>query len=147
MELITPLGGAVHSGTYNGNALSVAAGTACLKKVLTSSAYAKIMKLGDELHKGVEDAIVDSETRAAVGHCTMMGNIFFGLDEAPKNCREAFKCDPTTWYKYWINMLNRGVVPAGAGWFEEWMVSAMHEADDIKKTIQATYETLKSIKK
>jgi glutamate-1-semialdehyde 2,1-aminomutase len=146
MELITPLGGAVHYGTYNGNPLSVAAGTACLKNVMTSTAYAKIMKLGEELYKGVADAIADTNTKAAVGHCTMMGNIFFGLDEAPKNYREAAECDSKTWYRYWINMLNRGVIPSGSAWFEEWMVSAMHEANDIKKSIQATYETLKAIK-
>jgi len=76
----------------------------------------------------------------------MMGTLFFGLDQPPKNYREAVQCDPPTWYRYWINMLNRGVVPSGSAWFEEWMVSAMHAPDDIQKSIQATYETLKAIK-
>lgn len=146
MELVTPLGGAVHYGTYNGNPLSLAAGTSCLKKVMTSAAYAKIMKLGEELYKGVTNAIADTNTKASVGHCTMMGTIFFGLDQAPKNYREASKCDSKTWYRYWINMLNRGVIPSGSAWFEEWMVSAMHETNDIEKSTQATYETLKAIR-
>jgi len=145
MELITPLGGAVHYGTYNGNPLSLAAGTASLKKVMTPSAYANIMKLGEKLWKGVTDAITDTNTKAAVGHCTMMGTIFFGLDEPPKNYREAMKCDSKKWYRYWINMLNRGVVPSGSAWFEEWMVSAMHQSEDIDKSIQATYDTLRQI--
>ena len=146
MELITPLGGVVHYGTYNGNPMSVAAGTACLKKVMTLNAYAKIMRLGEELYQGVEDAIIDTKTKAAVGHCTMMGTIFFGLDQPPKNYREASQCDPPTWYRYWMNMLNKGVVPSGSAWFEEWMVSAMHETEDIQKSTQATYETLKAVK-
>jgi glutamate-1-semialdehyde 2,1-aminomutase len=146
MELITPLGGAVHYGTYNGNPLSVAAGTACLKQVMTPTAYAKIMKLGEELYKGVAGAIADTNTRGAVGRCTMMGNIFFGLDEPPKNYREAAECDSKMWYRYWINMLNRGVIPSGSAWFEEWMVSSMHETVDIQKSIEATYETLKAIR-
>ena len=146
MQMITPLGGAVHYGTYNANSLSVAAGTACLKKAMTPAAYTKIMRLGDELYKGVKNAIIDTKTRAAVGRCTMMGTIFFGLDQPPKNYREASSCDAAKWYRYWINMLNRGVVPSGSAWFEEWMISAMHEQQDIEKTIQATYDTLKQIK-
>jgi len=146
MSMITPVGGAVHYGTYNANALSVSAGTACLKKVMTPAAYSKIMRLGDELYKGIENAITDTKTRAAVGRCTMMGTIFFGLDQPPKNYRDASMCDSAKWYRYWINMLNRGVVPSGSAWFEEWMISAMHEPQDIEKTIQATFQTLKNIK-
>jgi len=145
MELITPLGGAVHYGTYNGNPLSIAAGAASLKQVMTPAAYDKIMKLGERFYKGVTDAIRDTKIKAAVGHCTMMGTIFFGLDEAPKNYREASMCDSKTWYRYWINMLNRSVIPSGSAWFEEWMISAMHEPEDIDKSIQATYDTLKEI--
>jgi glutamate-1-semialdehyde 2,1-aminomutase len=146
MEMITPLGGVVHYGTYNANPLSTAAGLACLKKVLTSNAYAKINNLGEELYKGVVDAIADTGIKAAVGRCTMMGCIFFGLDKVPKNYREASACDAAMWNKYWINMLNRGIIPSGSAWFEEWMVSAMHEPEDIQKTIQATYDTLKNIR-
>jgi glutamate-1-semialdehyde 2,1-aminomutase len=146
MELITPLGGAVHYGTYNGNSLSVAAGTACLTKVFTQKAYEKIMRLGDDLYKGITDAIKDTNTKAAVGRCTMMGSIFFGLEEPPRNYREASKCDAAKWYRYWISMLNRGIVPSGSAWFEEWMISAMHETEDVRKTIDATYDTLKFLK-
>ena len=146
MEMITPLGGAVHYGTYNGNSLSVAAGTACLKKVFTQKNHEKIMRLGDQLYRGVVDAIADTGTKAAVGRCTMMGSIFFGLDQQPKNYREAAKCDAAKWYRYWINMLNRNVVPSGSAWFEEWMISAMHEEEDVQKTIVATYDTMKNIK-
>ena len=145
MQLITPIGGVVHYGTYNGNPLSIAAGIACLKKVMTSSAYEKIAKLGDQLYKGVSDAISDTKTKAAIGHCGMMGTIFFGLDTPPKNYREAARCNPQTWYRYWINMLNRGVIPSGSAWFEEWMISAMHESEDVAKSTQATYDTLKAI--
>jgi len=146
MEMITPLGGAVHYGTYNGNSLSLAAGTACLKKVLTSAAYVEIMQLGDKLYKGIENAVADTRTKAAIGRCTMMGTIFFGLEQPPKNYRQASKCDTEKWYRFWISMLNLGVIPSGSAWFEEWMISAMHEPGDIEKTIQATYDALKYIK-
>ena len=146
MNMVTPVGGAVHYGTYNANSLSVAAGTACLKKAMTPVAYTKIMRLGEDLCKGVQNAISDTKTSAAIGRCTMMGTIFFGLEQPPKNYREASRCDAAKWYRYWINMLNRGVAPSGSAWFEEWMISAMHEPSDIEKTIQATYETLKSIR-
>jgi glutamate-1-semialdehyde 2,1-aminomutase len=143
MEGIMPLGGTAHFGTYNANALCVAAGVACLKKALTPTAYSKMAKLSDQLYGGIEDAIKDTKTRAVLGRCAMMGQIYFGLDAPPRNFREAVLSDRTKWHRYWISMLNRGVIPSGSAWFEQAMVSAMHEPDDIEKSVHATYDTLK----
>jgi len=141
-----PLGGAIHFGTYNANPLCVAAGLAALKEVFTSDTYSEMCKLNDQLYKGVKDAVEDLKIKAAVIKVGNMGSIFFGLDELPKNFREAFKCDKFTWYRYWINMINRGVIPYGGAWFEEWFVSAMHTKEDIEITIEKTADTFKVLK-
>ena len=146
MEEILPLGGAIHFGTYNANPLCVAAGLTALKEIFTSNTYSEMCKLNDQLYKGVKDAVEDLKIKAAVVKVGNMGSIFFGLDELPRNFREAFKCDKFMWYRYWINMINRGVIPYGGAWFEEWFVSAMHTKEDVDVTIEKTMDTFKVLK-
>ena len=42
-------------------------------------------------------------------------------------------------------MLNRGVIPMGSAWFEEWSISAAHTEDDIDRTLEATEQVLREI--
>ena len=147
MEEITPIGGAVHYGTYNANPLSVAAGLAALREVFTEEAHERMKKLNEKLYKGVKDALEDTKIKAVLTKVGNMGSIFFGLDKTPKNFREAFRSDKHMWYRYWLGMINKGVIPYGGAWFEEWFVSAMHTEEDIDKTIEKVYETFKELKK
>ena len=105
-----------------------------------------MFRLNEKLFKGVLDAFEDTKTTAALIRKGNMGAIYFGLDELPKNYREAAESDANMWYRYWISMINHGIIPYGGAWFEEWFVSAMHTEEDIEKTIQTYYEVLKEIK-
>ncbi|MEM2021247.1 MAG: aminotransferase class III-fold pyridoxal phosphate-dependent enzyme [Zestosphaera sp.] len=145
MENITPLGRAVHYGTYNANPMCVAAGLAALRKVFTPGTHERMRSLNQELFKGVNDALEDAKIRAATLMKGNMGAIYFGLDKPPRNFREAYRSDKGMWYRYWIAMLTKGVIPYGGAWFEEWFVSAMHTREDINKTIEAYYEVLRHI--
>lgn len=145
MENITPLGRAVHYGTYNANPMCVAAGLAALRKVFTPETHERMRSLNQLLFKGVNDALEDAKIRAATVMKGNMGAIYFGLDKLPRNFREAYRSDKSMWYRYWIAMLTKGIIPYGGAWFEEWFVSAMHTREDINKTIEAYYEVLKHI--
>ena len=146
MQQITPVGKIVHYGTYNANPLSVAAGLAALREVYTEETQGRMFRLNEKLFKGVVDAFEDTKTTAALIRKGNMGAIYFGLDELPKNYREAAESDANMWYRYWISMINHGIIPYGGAWFEEWFVSAMHTEEDIDKTIQTYYDVLKEIK-
>jgi glutamate-1-semialdehyde 2,1-aminomutase len=144
MELISPLGPAIHFGTYNANPLGMAAGLACLTKVMTDQAYEEMTRLATRLADGQRKIIADLGIPAVVTQVTTLGGILFTPDE-PSNFREAARSDADKWRDYWFGMLNRGVIPMGSAWFEEWSISAAHTPDDIDRTLEATEETLREI--
>jgi glutamate-1-semialdehyde 2,1-aminomutase len=144
MELVTPLGPMVHFGTYNANPLAMAAGLACLTKVMTRERYEEMTHLGTRLADGQRKIIADLGLPAVVTQVTTLGGILFHPEE-PENFREAARCDVARWDDYWFGMLNRGVIPMGSAWFEEWSISAAHTDADIDRTLEVTDEVLREI--
>jgi len=145
MEQISPLGPAVHFGTYNANPLGMAAGLACLTKVMTPETYTEMTRLATRMADGMRHVIKETGTSAYVVQLETLGGIFFGLEEQPNNFREAAKNDASKWDDYWFGMLNRGVIPMGSAWFEEWSMSAQHTDEDVDRTLEAFEVTLRAI--
>ena len=145
MGLISPLGPAVHFGTYNANPLTTAAGLACLKKVLTPEAYDKVNRLGDRYAAGLEGIINRLGLPASVTHEGPLGGIQF-VPEKPHTYRQANQCDKGMWQQYWYGMLSKGVIPMGSGWFEEYSISVAHTDEDLDETLTITEDVLKVIK-
>lgn len=144
MEMISPLGPAIHFGTYNANPLGMAAGLACLTKVMTNETYARMETLATRLADGQRKIIADLGIPACVTQVATLGGILFTPTE-PANFREAARCDVAKWGDYWFASLNRGVIPMGSAWFEEWSISAAHTDEDIDRTLDATQEVLREI--
>lgn len=140
MEEVAPLGRVAHYGTYNANPLSVAAGYAALTKVHTPEAFVRRASLNSELVKGLREALQDAGLVAEVMGAGAIGSIFFGLDEAPREFREAFRADKRLWRRWWLGMIARGVIPYGGAWFEEWFVSVAHGVEDINLFVDASAE-------
>ncbi|NOY09637.1 MAG: aminotransferase class III-fold pyridoxal phosphate-dependent enzyme [Spirochaetes bacterium] len=146
MELITPLGPAVHFGTYNANPLTTTAGLTCLKEVLTTEKYKEMDELGEKYASGLEEIISRLNFPASVTHEGPLGGIQF-VPEKPHTYREANQCNKDLWKEYWYGMLSKGVIPMGSGWFEEYSISAAHTVNDIEETLNITEDVLSSIKK
>jgi glutamate-1-semialdehyde 2,1-aminomutase len=146
MGLITPLGPAVHFGTYNANPLTTAAGLACLTKVLTKDKYKEMDKLGDKYAKGLKEIIKRLDLPACVTHEGPLGGIQF-VPEIPHTYRQANQGNKGMWREYWYGMLSKGVIPMGSGWFEEYSISAAHTDKDIEETLNITEEVLQEVKK
>jgi glutamate-1-semialdehyde 2,1-aminomutase len=145
MEQISPLGPAVHFGTYNANPLGMAAGLVCLTKVMTDDTYKEMTRLAMRMADGMREIAKETGVAAHVVQLQTLGGVFFGLSEQPKNFREAARNDTARWDDYWFGMLNRGVIPMGSAWFEEWSISAQHTDDDIDRTLEAIEECLRAI--
>lgn len=145
MEQISPLGPCIHFGTYNANPLGMAAGLACLTKVLTDDAYKEMTRLATRLADGQREILRGLGATACVTQITTLGGILFGVGEQPRNFREAARCDAAAWDDYWFGMLARGVIPMGSAWFEEWSISAAHTDEDIDRTLEATDEVLRAM--
>ncbi len=145
MEQISPLGPAVHFGTYNANPLGMAAGLACLTKVMTDDRYKEMTRLATRMADGMRQATREAGVSAHVVQLETLGGIFFGLEEQPNNFREASKNDVSKWDDYWFGMLNRGVIPMGSAWFEEWSMSAQHTDEDVDRSLEAFDDTMRAI--
>jgi glutamate-1-semialdehyde 2,1-aminomutase len=137
MEQVTPLGPMVHFGTYNANPLAMAAGLACLTKVMTDDTYKEMTRLTTRLADGMREVFQDKGVTAHVVQVNTLGGLFFGLGEQPTNFREAAENDAAKWDDYWFGMLNRGVIPMGSAWFEEFSMSAQHTDEDVDRTLEA----------
>jgi glutamate-1-semialdehyde 2,1-aminomutase len=137
MEQVTPLGSMVHFGTYNANPLAMAAGLACLTKVMIDDTYKEMTRLTTRLADGMRDVFKDKSVTAHVTQVNTLGGLFFGLDAQPNTFREACKNDVARWDDYWFGMLNRGVIPMGSAWFEEFSMSAQHTDEDVDRTLEA----------
>jgi glutamate-1-semialdehyde 2,1-aminomutase len=145
MEQVTPLGPMIHFGTYNANPLGMAAGLACLKRVMTEDAYKEMTRLATRLADGMREIVKEAGIVAHVVQVQTLGGIFFGLDEQPKDFREAAKNETARWDDYWFGMLGRGVIPMGSAWFEEWSISAQHTDEDVDRTLEAIEDCMRAI--
>ena len=145
MEMVSPLGPMVHFGTYNANPLGMAAGLACLTKVMTDDTYKEMTRLATRLADGQRDIVKALGIPAYVVQVQTLGGIFLGLTEQPRNFREAARSDLAKWDDYWFGMLNGGVIPMGSAWFEEWSMSAQHTDEDVDRTLEVTERVLKEI--
>ncbi len=146
MEMITPLGPAVHYGTYNANPLVMEAGLACLTKVLTKDKYVEMDRLGAKYAEGLKGILTRLDFPAVVTSEGPLGGIQF-VPEIPHTYRQANKSNKKLWSEYWYGMLVNGVIPMGSGWFEEYSISAAHTDEDIDKTLEITDKVLSIIKK
>jgi len=145
MEMLYPTGRTWHAGSYCANPLSVAAGLACLTKVMTNEAHRYITDRGNELLRGVEDMVEDAGVTAKVRGIGPVGYIFF-TDIEPVDYRTSLSSDLEKTQEFWFNMLNKGVIPWSPSPFDEWYVSVAHTKDDIAKTIETSGEALRKVK-
>ena len=105
------LGPAVsHSGSFNGNPVVMAAGTATLEQ-LTPQEYDRLNALGDRLRQGVRGVLADLE---APGQVTGMGSLFgIHFTERPvRSYREVATVDPGVRHRVFLGLLNEGVLMA-----------------------------------
>jgi len=146
MDLVDPIGHVAHGGTYCANPLTMAAGIACLKEVMTDETYKEMYHLADLFGEGLRSLIRKYKLPACVPQIGTLGGLMFMPDQ-PTNYRDTVKCDKEMWSHYWFSMLNLGIIPMGCAWFQEWSISAMHSEDDIERTLKANDEAFAEIAK
>ncbi len=146
MEMISPLGPAVHYGTYNANPLTMSAGLACLTSVMTRDKYEEMDRLGAKMAAGLKAIIERVGLPACVTWEGPLGGIQF-VPETPHNYRQANMGNKEMWTNYWYGMLSRGVIPMGSAWFEEYSISAAHTEADIDETLNITEDVLNEVKR
>lgn len=128
-----------HGGTYNTNPVSMAAGLATFRDVLTRENYTRVEKLGHKLATGYRETVDRVGLNAYVAIAGANGALMF----APKlvrNYRDWLQVDTDLWRQYWFAMVNRGVMPQPYWWDEQWTISVQHTEADIDKHLQVFAE-------
>jgi glutamate-1-semialdehyde 2,1-aminomutase len=125
-----------HGGTYNTNPVSMAAGLAVFREVLTRANYAHTDKLSQKLTEGYRKIVAKSGLQAYIASAGVNGALMLYPAEI-KNYRDWLAIDVDLWRHYWFGMVNRGVMPQPYWWDEQWTISVQHTEADIDQHLAA----------
>ncbi len=109
METCSPMGPALHSGTYNAHPVLVAAARAFLSVVTQPGFYDHLHTLGDCLYAGLRDIMARRGLRAWVQGVGARFGIYFGLDAEPRSYRDMAGQDMAMMARFHRACLQRGV--------------------------------------
>ncbi|MDZ7766060.1 MAG: aminotransferase class III-fold pyridoxal phosphate-dependent enzyme [Melioribacteraceae bacterium] len=144
MEKIAPVGPVYQAGTLSGNPLAMAAGYAALKKIKDNPyTYTILEDQSAYLEKGLKENLMKLGKDYTMTRVGSMMCMFF-TEAAVNDFKSAVKSDTELYGKYFNEMLKNGVYLAPAQ-FEAMFVSTAHSKEDLDKTIEAHYNSLKSL--
>ncbi len=129
-----------HGGTYNTNRISMAAGLATFREVLTRENYAHVGKLSKKLTEGYRKTVAKVGLQAYVVSAGVNGALMLYPQEI-RNYRDWTAIDVDLWRHYWFAMVNRGVLAQPYWWDEQWTISVQHTETDIDKHL-AVFEEI-----
>ena len=125
-----------HGGTYNTNPVSMAAGLATFREVLTLENYAHVDKLSKKLVDGYRKSISKVGLQGYIAVAGANGALMLYPREI-RNYRDWEAIDVDLWRHYWFGMANRGVIAQPYWWDEQWTISVQHTEADIDKHLAA----------
>src|ERR1700691_3739386 len=135
-----------HGGTYNTNPVSMAAGLATFREVLTRDNYVHVDKLGKKLADGYRKTMAKVGLQAYIAQAGANGALMFYPKEI-RNYRDWTTIDIDLWRHYWFAMVNRGVMAQPYWWDEQWTISVQHTEADIDKHLSAFGDIAASLAK
>jgi glutamate-1-semialdehyde 2,1-aminomutase len=135
-----------HGGTYNTNPVSMAAGLATFRHVLTRDNYTHVEKLSKKLAEGYRKTIAKVGLQAYIAQAGANGALMFYPKEI-RNYRDWTTIDVDLWRHYWFGMVNRGVMAQPYWWDEQWTISVQHTGADIDKHLSAFDDIAASLAK
>src|SRR5450432_2712613 len=125
-----------HGGTYNTNPVSMAAGLATFRHVLTRDNYTHVEKLSKTLADGYRKTIAKVGLQAYIAQAGANGALMLYPKEIV-NYRDWEAIDIDLWRHYWFGMVNRGVMAQPYWWDEQWTISVQHTQADIDAHLAA----------
>ncbi|MCI0614469.1 aminotransferase class III-fold pyridoxal phosphate-dependent enzyme, partial [bacterium] len=134
-----------HAGTYNANAIGVAAGVATLTKVLTPDVYPRISKLNQMLVDGYNDILKKSDLKGYAVGAGCNGTVQF-CDHEVKNYRDWLDVDEEMWKVWWYGMLSRGILTQAYAWDEQWTICVSHTEADIEFHLKTFRELVPALR-
>jgi glutamate-1-semialdehyde 2,1-aminomutase len=133
-----------HGGTYNTNPISMAAGLAVFREVLTRDNYKLIEKLSNKLVEGYMKTLAKAGLQAYIASAGANGALMLYQKEV-RNYRDWLAIDVDLWRHYWFAMVNRGVMAQPYWWDEQWTISVQHTDADIDQHLAAFADVAPSL--
>jgi glutamate-1-semialdehyde 2,1-aminomutase len=144
METCTPVGPALHSGTYNAPPALVAGMGAFLDDVAHPDFYPRLLATGERLYTGMRDIIARAGVHAWVQGIGARFGLIFGIEEEPRSYRDIAGQDMEMMARFHRACLARGVylhyVSPHHGY------SAAHTESDIDETLNVMEDALFEIR-
>lgn len=144
MATVSPLGPAVHSGTYNGHLIPVLAARAFLTELLKPDFYPHLEKLASRLYPGLDEIFGRVGVPGRVQGAGCRFGLYFGeASQGPvTNWREAARHDKALARRFYGACHARGVY-----WHDAWHhgFSSAHSLDDIDRVLEVAEDALKAI--
>lgn len=123
-------------GTYSGNPLSIRASKIALEEILVPQAYDAIDSLAEQLYDGYADLVEEFDIEATVQAVGPTGGPIFSPGPV-RNYRDFAVADQEVYDRYWLGMLNEGVVPMAYGTNEQALISTQHTEEEIERHLEA----------
>ncbi len=131
-------------GTFNGNAITMAASRATLMEVLTPLAYAHFEALDEVLRGGLERVIGEHELPFHVITIGARGCVTYRRDPV-RNYRDYLQIDQAYSYLSWLYQSSRGVLMA-PGAEENWTLSLQHTEADVQRYVDNFDEMARALR-
>lgn len=133
--------GCYHAGNFGGNPLGMTAMVTTMRDILTKEATDTLIKKCDSAYEEMDSILKKSGVPHHFAHMgTIAGLLFTG--EKVTDYRSMSSQDWNQWHKFYITMLNKGVIMIGCEPTEMISFSVMHTDEDFEKAIKAFKETI-----
>lgn len=132
-------GNIIHGGTYNAQAVNMAATVATLKRLSTPGVYEQMEDRGRRLMDGLAKAFKDADVPATVTGFPQIFHVGLGLTEPPVNYRDCLRVDRAGYVRLATLLLQRRVRALERG---AWFLSTEHDEAIVDTTIAAMRDAL-----
>jgi glutamate-1-semialdehyde 2,1-aminomutase len=145
MERVAPIGDVYQAGTLSGNPLAMSAGLATLNVLDRGGVYEQIAEKNAYLCNGLEQAAESAGVSVTINRIASLGCGFFSA-EPVRDLESAAAADTDAYALFFREMLKRGTYLAPSQ-FEAFFVGAAHERQDLDRTIETAFDSLKVVAK
>jgi glutamate-1-semialdehyde 2,1-aminomutase len=136
------VGAIVHGGTYNAQAVAMAATVAVLQRLSVPGFYEAIEERGQRLMDGIDAALRSTGIPAYVGGFPQIFYVGLGLERAPTNFRDLAGVDKARYVRLTTALLERGVRALERG---AWFLCSEHDDATIDSTLDAFNDAVSEI--
>ena len=132
----------MHGGTYNSQAVCMAATVATLKTLRKVDTYANLNQYGKQLMDGLSDALLAAEIPHRIQGLPEIFHVAFGITEPITNYRDMFNVDKARYVQFTTALLDNGVRALERG---AWFMSTAHTPNVIDATLEGVRAAVEAL--